>query len=220
MGMPAEPGPSVDVLRSVVIKVENRKGTGMECMKNWRAVVLATLLTGTAGTALAQSGVVTCESVNYGNSQCRIDGGPVTLVRQISSAACVEGRSWGYDESRGFIWVSNGCAGEFQVGRPSGPVGGSSNWGGSAKLRDTGVCHLANIKAQRVIYNGECKITQEAKDYGALITIRMGSADPFLFACRRDGSCMTGPTQVRMRDRGNGEASFRWEDFRLDVDAD
>ena len=71
-----------------------------------------------------------------------------------------------------------------------------------------------------MIYNGECRITQEAKDYGALITIRMGRADPMLFACQRDGSCTTGPTRVRMRDRGNGEASFRWEDFRLDVDAD
>jgi hypothetical protein len=93
------------------------------------------------------------------------------------------------------------------------------------KLRDTGVCHLANINAQKVIYNGECRITQEAKDYGALITIRMGRADPMLFACQRDGSsCMHGPTEVRMRDRGNGEASFRWREgeqaFRLDVEAD
>jgi hypothetical protein len=71
-----------------------------------------------------------------------------------------------------------------------------------------------------VIYNGACKITQEAKDYGALIAVRMGGADPMLFACRRDGSCMTGPTEVRMRDRGNGEASFRWEDFRLNIEAD
>jgi hypothetical protein len=89
------------------------------------------------------------------------------------------------------------------------------------KLRETGFCHLANIKAQKVIYNGECKITQEPMKTGAvLITIRMGSADPFKFACRPDGSCLTGPTDVRMRDRGNGEASFRWQDFRLDVEAD
>lgn len=101
-----------------------------------------------------------------------------------------------------------------------GASGGSGNWGGAGKLRDTGVCHLANTAAQKVIYNGECRITQEAKDYGALITVRMGQAAPMLFACQRDGSCMTGSTRVRMRDRGNGEASFRWEDFRLDVEAD
>jgi hypothetical protein len=89
------------------------------------------------------------------------------------------------------------------------------------KLRDTGHCHLANIKAQKVIYNGECKITQERLETGSvLITVRMGNAEPFKFACRSNGSCLTGPTEVRMRDRGNGEASFRWQDFRLDVEAD
>lgn len=92
------------------------------------------------------------------------------------------------------------------------------------KLRDTGVCHLANINAQKVIYNGECKITQESTQYGIVMTIRMGNAEPWKVACQRDGSsCMHGPTEVRMRDRGNGEASFRWQDggqaFRLDVEA-
>jgi hypothetical protein len=92
------------------------------------------------------------------------------------------------------------------------------------KLRDTGVCHLTNVKVQKVIYDGECRITQEPVRGGspgsALITIRMGNADPFKFACRPDGSCLTGGTNVRMKDRGNGSARFRWEDFRLDVDAD
>jgi hypothetical protein len=88
------------------------------------------------------------------------------------------------------------------------------------KLRDTGVCHLTNVKVQKVIYDGDCRITQEPKDYGALITIKMGNADPFKFGCGRDGSCQMGGTAVRMKDRGNGSARFRWEDFRLDVDAD
>jgi len=35
------------------------------------------------------------------------------LVRQASKAACIEGRSWGWD--RNGIWVSNGCRGDFQV---------------------------------------------------------------------------------------------------------
>jgi hypothetical protein len=102
---------------------------------------------------------------------------------------------------------------------------GLSGTAQAQKLRDTGVCHLANITAQKVIYNGECKITQETKDYGPLITIKMGSAEPFKFACQRDGKCMVnGPTEGRMRDRGQGEASFRWKEgnqaFRLDVEAD
>jgi hypothetical protein len=102
---------------------------------------------------------------------------------------------------------------------------GQSGTAEAKKLRDTGFCHLANTTAQKVIYNGECKITQETTQYGFVITIRMGSAEPWKVACQRDGtSCMHGPTEVRMRDRGNGEASFRWKEgnqaFRLDVEAD
>lgn len=100
-------------------------------------------------------------------------------------------------------------------------VTGHSETAHAQKMRDKGLCHMANVKAQKVIYNGECKITQESTDYGFVITIKMGTAPPWKVACQRDGSsCMTGPTKVRMRDRGNGEASFRWEDFRLDVEAD
>ena len=92
------------------------------------------------------------------------------------------------------------------------------------KIRETGFCHLANTKAQKVIYNGECKITQEAKGSGALISIRMGKTEPMLFLCHQDGKCAHGPADVRMRDRGNGEASFRWKEgrqaFRLDVEQD
>lgn len=101
---------------------------------------------------------------------------------------------------------------------------GSPETAQAQKIRETGVCHLANTTAKKVLYNGECKITQESKDYGALITIRMGKAEPFKFGCSSDGSCQRAGTKVRMRDRGNGEASFRWQEgkqaFRLDVEAD
>lgn len=35
------------------------------------------------------------------------------LERQTSKAACIEGRTWGWD--RGGVWVSGGCRGEFRV---------------------------------------------------------------------------------------------------------
>ena len=42
-----------------------------------------------------------------------VDGrGRVQLVRQLSSAACIEGRTWGQD-ARG-VWVTDGCRGEFR----------------------------------------------------------------------------------------------------------
>lgn len=37
----------------------------------------------------------------------------VQLVRQLSRAACIQGRSWGY--ARNGIWVSEGCRAEFRT---------------------------------------------------------------------------------------------------------
>jgi len=60
-------------------------------------------------------GTVHCESQNYNREYCRVNtGGGVQLVNQTSHSACVEGRTWGYDQ--GGIWVFQGCAGEFHVG--------------------------------------------------------------------------------------------------------
>ncbi len=75
-----------------------------------------------AGLAAAQGGIVRCESINYRNTECRIDGRPVALVRQLSTPPgdCIEGRTWGYNDANSTVWVSNGCRAEFQVGRGSG----------------------------------------------------------------------------------------------------
>jgi len=61
--------------------------------------------------------VVTCESINYRNQECSVSGGPVTLVRQLSSPPgdCIEGRTWGFN-GYNMIWVSNGCRAEFSAG--------------------------------------------------------------------------------------------------------
>lgn len=105
------------------------------------AVCLPLLLgAGLAGTAQAQSwgndrhyqeagNTIRCESIRNRNQECRLDG-RARLVRQLSGAACVEGRSWG--QSRNGVWVSNGCRAEFSAdrGRPSRPGQGGGNWGG------------------------------------------------------------------------------------------
>lgn len=88
------------------------------------------------------------------------------------------------------------------------------------KLRDSGHCVLNNVQAHRELYNGDCRITQENTDYGVVMSIKMGDAQSFKFACDKNGrNCMTGPTRVQMQDRGNGSATFRWEAFKLDVNA-
>ncbi len=60
---------------------------------------------------------VTCSSIDNRRQTCgwdSRDGRPV-LVRRLSSASCVEGRSWGY--RRGSIWVDQGCRAQFGTRR-------------------------------------------------------------------------------------------------------
>ena len=62
---------------------------------------------------------IRCESRDEAYARCRVNiHGQVSLSRRISSASCVEGRSWGYDDNG--IWVDNGCRGEFLVERSGG----------------------------------------------------------------------------------------------------
>lgn len=57
---------------------------------------------------------VTCKSRDYRAARCPIPAsGTVRLVRQISDARCVEGRSYGIQ--RRSIWVDDGCAAVFAV---------------------------------------------------------------------------------------------------------
>ncbi|MDO5504713.1 MAG: DUF3011 domain-containing protein [Pseudoxanthomonas suwonensis] len=63
-----------------------------------------------------QGGHLRCESINGRYRQCPVDTRRgVQLVRQVSSAPCIEGRSWG--SNRAGVWVNNGCRAEFVVGQ-------------------------------------------------------------------------------------------------------
>jgi hypothetical protein len=58
-----------------------------------------------------------CESENNRRHVCGFDGwGHVSLARQLSRNACIEGRTWGR-EGRNAVWVSNGCRADFFVAR-------------------------------------------------------------------------------------------------------
>lgn len=62
---------------------------------------------------------VRCESDDGKYKTCGKDlYGNADLIRQLSSTACVEGRTWGM--RNGSIWVDKGCRGEFRVGESSG----------------------------------------------------------------------------------------------------
>lgn len=61
---------------------------------------------------------VVCESNDFQYRFCAVDlggAGRVSLARQISNSACVEGRNFG--SNRAGVWVDQGCAAEFQIDR-------------------------------------------------------------------------------------------------------
>ena len=47
----------------------------------------------------------------------------VTLTRELSRGSCIEGRTWG--RRRDGIWVSGGCAAEFELGSEARQTGGA-----------------------------------------------------------------------------------------------
>lgn len=58
---------------------------------------------------------INCSSNNGKRNYCSADTSRgVTLVRQISGSACVQGSTWGYDR-RG-VWVDRGCRADFRLG--------------------------------------------------------------------------------------------------------
>jgi hypothetical protein len=71
---------------------------------------------------------VRCQSRDQRTMYCRIGYivGPVRLINQLSSRACVRGRTWGVSGDR--IWVSRGCRGDFAIS--------SSRYGDDRYARD------------------------------------------------------------------------------------
>jgi hypothetical protein len=58
--------------------------------------------------------IVRCDSVEKRPRHCPIGTkGDVRVFRQLSRAACVEGRTWGVDDNG--IWVEGGCRAEFEI---------------------------------------------------------------------------------------------------------
>ena len=74
-------------------------------------------------------GTVRCESDDGRQRRCSLGGyGRAVLVRQLSDAACVEGRTWG--SFNGGVWVTGGCRGDFAVGGGGGGGYYPGNQGG------------------------------------------------------------------------------------------
>jgi hypothetical protein len=108
----------------------SRGGTAMR-MRGFVVAVLGVvaLMATTARPATAQQ--ITCSSDNGRRNYCAADTrGGVSMIRQRSGSACVQGSTWGYDR-RG-IWVDRGCRADFMIntGRPGRPGYGPGGPGG------------------------------------------------------------------------------------------
>jgi hypothetical protein len=79
------------------------------------------------GTGAAADSTFECESRDGRRHECGFSGhGFVRMVEQLSTAACVEGQSWGVSGS--VVWVDDGCRGRFEL--VSNP--GSGGWSGGS----------------------------------------------------------------------------------------
>jgi hypothetical protein len=101
-------------------------------MKKLAALIAVVAAVGLAPRHASAQTVITCESPNGRKEVCPVNtAGGVTLYRQLSSTACVQGRNWNINPS--VIWVSGGCRAQFMVGNGRGGrySNGGYNNGGS-----------------------------------------------------------------------------------------
>ena len=79
-------------------------------------LLAAALLVALPGGLAAQTTIVSCASKPGERQQCPADTSKgVALARSQGEAACLLGKSWGYDDKG--VWVSDGCSAEFVVGQ-------------------------------------------------------------------------------------------------------
>ena len=93
----------------------------------------------------ASGQVFRCESQDNRMRRCNVDTRyGVRINRQLSDSPCIQGRSWGYDNSG--VWVSNGCRAEFVAG---GGYGGPSYPGGGYGQGRTVRCESQDNRLRR-----------------------------------------------------------------------
>jgi hypothetical protein len=83
-------------------------------------VAIVVAATPTYAQTAAPGTVVSCSSNTGERQHCAADtSAGVALKQSTGSAACLLGKTWGYDGAG--VWVADGCGGEFQLGQKAGP---------------------------------------------------------------------------------------------------
>lgn len=84
-------------------------------------------------------------------------------------------------------------------------------------ISEKATCKLTNTAANKTLYEGACKVTQSQSGTNTIFRVKMGSAEPYLFAGQRGNpNWMRGPERVQFTDLPNG-GIFRWGTFALVV---
>jgi hypothetical protein len=87
-----------------------------------------------SGNAGLDSGgqAITCSSEDGGRHHCSaMTQNGVQMTRQRSGSPCIEGQTWGFDQSG--IWVDRGCRADFAVGGNNSYGNGYGNQPGSSR---------------------------------------------------------------------------------------
>ncbi|RPI57323.1 MAG: DUF3011 domain-containing protein [Acidobacteria bacterium] len=80
-------------------------------------ISLCSVDVGAQETDVPSTSQIACASTAGERQECPGDtAGGVLLVRSTGPAACLLGRTWGYDDKG--VWVSDGCSGEFLLAQP------------------------------------------------------------------------------------------------------
>jgi hypothetical protein len=126
---------------------------------------------------------ITCESRGTGRQECPVpDGAEIRLVRQLSQSPCRLNDTYG--KGAGYVWVAEGCRGEFEVAR-----GGVSGGTGETVQRIT--CQSQGAVRQRCAVPGATQMR----------LVRQLSTSP----CRRDQTYGIGSGDIWVSNGCRGE---------------
>jgi hypothetical protein len=129
-------------------------------------LVLTTLIV-CAVAASAQT-TIYCASEDGRRHRCPVDTADgVRLLEQKSSAACIQGRTWGY--KRDHIWVDRGCRADFEVIERRGGRGRGDRGRGGDYYSHGSVTWVGKVDhdIKLVIYGSQLDFyVQSGKSYG------------------------------------------------------
>ncbi|HEU4624518.1 MAG TPA: DUF3011 domain-containing protein [Steroidobacteraceae bacterium] len=140
--------------------------------------------------------VLVCQSEGA-RKHCPADvSGGVALLRSTGEGACVLGHTWGYDDSG--VWVTNGCGGEFTLGRAAAAPAKQS-------VPEEKPARTAGASNRDRWMSGQSMIEEERPTWGALDTSGQGIS---LYESDLGQVAMSAYALVRYIDQRPAEQSF------------